>query len=590
MTTLVATSFLPDMMARHRLQDHTDDGWARYMDGPLRDQYSEPLLLPQTGGGAQNFHAPHAQSGLSKGYNQNSQSGVRSRSSQNGTPPGLDDSPFYGNISHQWNQSTPPYTMDETLYSKTSLETMVSNTDLTSGSDHPGTYSVTSDHLDTLDCSSSLSDTGLYTDNTNFVKNEFSELQFLDEEDTIPRSGAFHAGLNNGAPRSPSHMVPIANGSPSHIFAMGTDDSIYTTGSEIMPHSVVTSGAHTGDYNLEFPWMSGDHTGPKVSSPTYSISGLSIPMSRRSSALDALPAFNGQSPRSSRKSMVPSNNRIDEDSYLKFGAEPLEFLEDRFSDRGRRHGETSEMDNVARDHPYYHSAVLGADKLYHCPWESMNPPCNHKPEKLKCNYDKCVDSHLKPYRCKVQSCGETRFSSTACLLRHEREAHAMHGHGEKPFLCTADNCDRSIPGNGFPRHWNLRDHMKRVHNTVPEPTDSDQPTRVPRKRKTSSVDGKMRKKNSASSPPKDMPAPQPVKNEPSPEDQFLIQRPWLSSAEPIATSRRWQPPPKKSPGPTALQVEQQTTQDARNDQKTTVNSGARPQDFLDLAWILPARR
>ncbi|KFY76489.1 hypothetical protein V499_03911 [Pseudogymnoascus sp. VKM F-103] len=526
MTTLVATSFLPDMMARHRLQDHTDDGSARYMDVPLRDQYSEPLWLPQTVGGPQNFHAP-------KGYHQNPQSGVRSRTSQNGTPPGLDDSPFYGNISHQWNQTTPPYTMDEMapLYSKTSLETMVSNTDLTSGSDHPGTldssYSVSSDHLDTLDCSSSLSDTGLYTDNTNFVKNEFSELQFLDEEET--RTGAFHTGLSNGDHRSPSHMVPIANGSPSHIFAMGTDESIYTTGSEIMPHSVVTSGAHTGDYNPEFSWMSGDHTGPKVSSPTYSISGLSIPMSRRSSALDALPAFNGQSPRSSRKSMVP-NNRIDEDSYPKFGAEPLEFLEDRFSDRGRRNGETSEMDNVARDHPYYHSAVLGPDRLYHCPWESMNPPCNHKPEKLKCNYDKCVDSHLKPYRCKVQSCGETRFSSTACLLRHEREAHAMHGHGEKPFLCTAENCDRAILGNGFPRHWNLRDHMKRVHNTVPEPTDSDQPTRLPRKRKTSSVDGKMRKKNSASSPPKDIPAPQPVNNEPSPEDQFREHRRQLMSA------------------------------------------------------------
>ena len=264
MTTLVATSFLPDMMARHRLQDHTDDGSARYMDVPLRDQYSESLWLPQTvGGGPQNFHAPHAQSGISKGYHQNSQSGVRSRASQNGTPPGLDDSPFYGNISHQWNQTTPPYTMDEMapLYSKTSLDSMVSNTDLTSGSDHPGTldssYSVSSDHLDTLDCSSSLSDAGLYTDNTNFVKNEFSELQFLDEEDTIPRTGAFHTGLSNGVPRSPSHMVPIANGSPSHIFAMGTDESIYTTGSDIMPHSVVTSGAHTGDYHPEF-WMSGD--------------------------------------------------------------------------------------------------------------------------------------------------------------------------------------------------------------------------------------------------------------------------------------------------------------------------------------------
>ena len=392
------------MMARHRLQDQTDDGSSRYMDVPLRDQYSEPLWLPQTVGGPQNFHAPQAQSGTSKGY-QNSHTGVRSRTSQNGTPPGLDDSPFYGNISHQWNQ-TPPYTMDEPLYSKTSLETMVSNTDLASGSDQPGTldsYSVSSDHLDTLDCSSSLSGTGLYTDNTNFVKNEFSELQFLDEEDT--RTGAFHTGLSNGVPQSPSHMVPIANGSPSHIFAMGADETIYTTGSEIMPHSVVTSGAHTGDYNPEFSWMTGDHAGPKVSSPTYSISGLSIPMSRRSSARDALPAFNGHSPRfvhplpcalrsplntfptirSSRKSMVP-NNRIDEDSYLKF-AEPLEFFEDRFSDRGRRNGETSELDNVARDHPYYHSAVLGPDRLYHCPWESMNPPCNHKPEKLKCNYE-----------------------------------------------------------------------------------------------------------------------------------------------------------------------------------------------------------
>lgn len=40
----------------------------------------------------------------------------------------------------------------------------------------------------------------------------------------------------------------------------------------------------------------------------------------------------------------------------------------------------------------------------------------------------------------------------------------MHGHGEKPFLCTYDGCDRSVSGNGFPRHWNLRDHMRRVHS------------------------------------------------------------------------------------------------------------------------------
>ncbi|KAI1854903.1 hypothetical protein JX265_002542 [Neoarthrinium moseri] len=120
-------------------------------------------------------------------------------------------------------------------------------------------------------------------------------------------------------------------------------------------------------------------------------------------------------------------------------------------------------ESTARDHPLYKNAMPKADGLFHCPWEG-DASCNHKPEKLKCNYDKFVDSHLKPYRCKVESCENARFSSTACLLRHEREAHAMHGHGDKPYLCTYEGCDRAVPGCGFPRNWNLRDHMRRVHN------------------------------------------------------------------------------------------------------------------------------
>ncbi|CAM1505444.1 Fc.00g110810.m01.CDS01 [Cosmosporella sp. VM-42] len=118
----------------------------------------------------------------------------------------------------------------------------------------------------------------------------------------------------------------------------------------------------------------------------------------------------------------------------------------------------------ARDHDLYKKAAPShEDGLYHCPWEGQ-ASCNHKPEKLKCNYDKFVDSHLKPYRCKAESCEGARFSSTACLLRHEREAHGLHGHGDKPFLCVYEGCERAVPGNGFPRQWNLRDHMKRVHN------------------------------------------------------------------------------------------------------------------------------
>lgn len=50
-----------------------------------------------------------------------------------------------------------------------------------------------------------------------------------------------------------------------------------------------------------------------------------------------------------------------------------------------RQRSSSESDTV-RDHPLYKEAVADDDGLYHCPWESESN-CNHKPEKLKCNYE-----------------------------------------------------------------------------------------------------------------------------------------------------------------------------------------------------------
>ncbi|KKF97091.1 hypothetical protein CFO_g540 [Ceratocystis platani] len=41
---------------------------------------------------------------------------------------------------------------------------------------------------------------------------------------------------------------------------------------------------------------------------------------------------------------------------------------------------------TARDHALYRDAMPSADGLYHCPWEGTSD-CNHKAEKLKCNYD-----------------------------------------------------------------------------------------------------------------------------------------------------------------------------------------------------------
>ncbi|KAB8338905.1 hypothetical protein FH972_021847 [Carpinus fangiana] len=127
-----------------------------------------------------------------------------------------------------------------------------------------------------------------------------------------------------------------------------------------------------------------------------------------------------------------------------------------------------------RKHPHYEMKPH-SDGLYHCPYRSDRDPkarCQHDPTKLKCNYDKYIDSHLKPYRCKQNGCETLRFSSTACRLRHEREAHGSHGHGDKPFRCVFADCERSRPDRGFPRQWNRRDHMKRVHDYV-EPAGSE---------------------------------------------------------------------------------------------------------------------
>lgn len=41
---------------------------------------------------------------------------------------------------------------------------------------------------------------------------------------------------------------------------------------------------------------------------------------------------------------------------------------------------------TARDHFLYKNAYPQADGLFHCPWEGETT-CNHKPEKLKCNYE-----------------------------------------------------------------------------------------------------------------------------------------------------------------------------------------------------------
>ncbi|EXJ82608.1 hypothetical protein A1O3_06421 [Capronia epimyces CBS 606.96] len=131
----------------------------------------------------------------------------------------------------------------------------------------------------------------------------------------------------------------------------------------------------------------------------------------------------------------------------------------------------------ARSDPLYDTKA-DKDGWYHCPM-FIEAKCAHKPTKQRCIYNKYLDSHLRPYRCKFADrpeCEDARFSSNACLFRHEREAHGLHNHGLNPFLCKFPDCDRARDGNGFPRRWNQRDHMKRVHDYVEEDSPRDRTT------------------------------------------------------------------------------------------------------------------
>lgn len=77
-------------------------------------------------------------------------------------------------------------------------------------------------------------------------------------------------------------------------------------------------------------------------------------------------------------------------------------------------------------------------------------------------YSNFLDSHLKPFRCRVDSCKGMQFTDIDGVLRHERELHRMHG-VDKRLLCPYSDCARGVPGNEFKRPWNRNDHIRRIH-------------------------------------------------------------------------------------------------------------------------------
>ena len=388
-------------------------------------------------------------------------------------------------------------------------------------------YHMSSARSDITGRSNSPESFALYTPAPQMEIQAFDTFPYTGGDDLAEGPAIFHRDSTAGIASNPM-SIPMTTGRSYPLFASAGDESFMSLTQG--PNSHTNSGPVTGDSVVYKPstiiesptlWDNGtDFVDSRGSSPVLLEDPWALPphlmTSTTNSPLEYSPSVEGLSPR-----YVPDYPDLVElppyattgDRVVRRAVGPrLSKVASDLASRNQRVGGTSEasdeslklagrsgleLDHFAREHPLYHNVTPHTDGLYHCPWENKpDANCQHKPDKLKCNYEydpnfllstspfdadrivfasKFVDSHLKPYKCKVAACKELQFSSTACRLRHEREAHAMHGHGDKPFLCTFEGCERGVTGNGFPRHWNLRDHMKRVHPGQPKSNASGSP-------------------------------------------------------------------------------------------------------------------
>ena len=78
---------------------------------------------------------------------------------------------------------------------------------------------------------------------------------------------------------------------------------------------------------------------------------------------------------------------------------------------------------------------------------------------------KHMDKHDRPYRCLHPSCAKLQgFTYSGGLLRHEREVHSKHGGPKAALVCPHMDCKRHS-GKGFTRRENLNEHIRRVHQS-----------------------------------------------------------------------------------------------------------------------------
>jgi hypothetical protein len=371
--------------------------------------------------GPQNFHSHSGENGNTDSY----ESVPMSRNSHNGAVSGMDARSFSLDASGSWSAQ------DSSSLGPILERWMSQNSHEANGSPPASVRTVTpehsikaqsvelrpslsqmSHHSSITDRSFSLPDTGHYPSSLNYSDNLlYSESKYIDDIDSSVGHASYHNGDAKGSSRRPSHMMPLATGasyptytspeevmftSPMDVMSqamfepsithdgvsaamdpLNTNDSLWTWDAIDQPES----GGST-PFPTDIAWSAGATTkNPMNYSPNRATNS---PRYVATHSMDPHLPHTYCFARASRKAMAQQNGRVHGDHSSNYQPGFYDGLHQ--ADRRHSHGSV-DNDNTPREHPLYQKATTGPDGLYHCPWEGKDPSCNHKPEKLKCNYE-----------------------------------------------------------------------------------------------------------------------------------------------------------------------------------------------------------
>jgi hypothetical protein len=248
---------------------------------------------------------------------------------------------------------------------------------------------------------------GLYPDSPPYTDGQVC-YEAYPEDAIAPR---VHGSLRNGVPHSSlSGLSRLMTAETDAYGAFSTSPEhamLYTSPSDIMPGVYFAPSVSPDNYSpameslqlddQPLTWSGNEQPGSGVSSPSSHDMGWNSSVGNNyitsAQGLRYVPPIHwvSSSPymdsslRTNGQSTVPRNGQISVEATAVYH-EASGLYSTRTGGQGQDHGSTDSETNP-RSHRLYQNPIQGPDGLYHCPWEGKDASCNHKPEKLKCNYE-----------------------------------------------------------------------------------------------------------------------------------------------------------------------------------------------------------